>query len=193
VTTALLMSALLVLPAWADDDPEPPAKKGIVARLVAKKSTYKLDFGGMKKDDYVTAAKNGTAPAVPVDLEFVITNHTKGDVRIRVAGSTARMALELTGAGAVESAAVNPAVRPKLTYQVLKPGQKYSIPITTLTSLPQAKGKVRSAQNHYWTEPGECTLGASLTTLVYQDYGTAMQKSQTVTLTAKAIKLKVEK
>jgi hypothetical protein len=192
VTTALLLSALMVLPAQADD-PEPPAKKGIVARLVARKVTYKLDFGGIKKDDYVTAAKNGTATPVPVELEFVITNHTKGDVRIRVAGSTARMALELTGAGAVESAAVNAAARPKLTYQILKPGQKYSIPITTLTSLPQAKGKVRSAQNHYWTEPGEYRLGAALTTLVYQDYGTNAMKSQTMTLTAKAITLKVEK
>lgn len=191
--TALLLSALVALPALAEDDPEPPVKKGIAVRLVAKKSTYNLDFGGMKKDDYVTAARNGTAPAVSVDLEFVITNHTKGNVRIRIGSATSRLALELTGAGAVEGASAGVPAKVKLTYQILKPGQKVSIPITALAGAPPGKVKAKGERNHYWTEPGDYTLGASLTTLVYQDYGTAMQKSQTMTLTAKAITLKVER
>jgi hypothetical protein len=190
--TAILLSALL-LPAFADVDPEPPGKKGVVARLVAKKSTYTLDFGGLKKDEYVAAAKNGTAAAVPVELEFVITNHTKGDVRVRLGGAASRIVLELKGNGVIEASSANPTVRPKLSYQILKPGQKLTVPITALASAPPGKAKAKVERNHYWTEPGEYTLGASLTTLVGLDFGTNAQTNQTMTLTARPITLKVEK
>src|SRR3954451_619193 len=108
--TALLLSALL-LPAFADVDPEPHGNKGIVVHLVAKKSTYKLDFGGKKKDDYVNDAKNGSADAPKVDLELVITNYTNEALRIRSTGSTNRLTIKLEGEGAVTGSATSMAVR----------------------------------------------------------------------------------
>src|SRR5262249_12623566 len=154
---------------------------------------YKLDFGGMKKDDYVTAAKNGTATSVPVQLEFVITNHTKGDVRVRLGGTSWHLELELKGDGVVEASTALARARPKLSYQILKQGQKVTIPIKALASAPPGKFKAKVERNHYWTEPGDHVLSASLTTLVVLDYGTNAQTSQTMTLTARPITLKVEK
>jgi len=103
--TALLLSLLTAtsLPARADVDPEPPQKKGIMVRLVAKKSTYKLDLGGKKKEDFVADARAGTAAPPSVDLELVITNYTNETIRIRTTGSTNRMTLKLEGDWAIDA------------------------------------------------------------------------------------------
>jgi hypothetical protein len=192
VTTALLLSALMVLPAQADD-PEPHGNKGIVVRLVAKKSTYKLDFGGKKKDDYVAAARKGTAAAVPVEMEFVIANYTKREIRVRLNDSASWLALELRGAEAIEAESASTTARPKLSEKILKHGQKWRIPIPALASASPGKVKGKGERNHDWTEPGEYTLGVSLTAVVDLDHGKKFQASHTLTLTAKAITLKVEK
>ena len=172
MTTATLLTLLLALPAQAaDDDPEPPMKKGIVARLVAKKSTYKLDLGGKTADDYAAEAKKGNVNPPRVDLALMITNYTSSPVRIRTVGSTNRLTLALKGDGAVE-APTNPTVgKFKTSYQVLNPKEKLTIPIDQLSSTGRGKGKAGAA-NLYWTMPGEYKLSASYYTLIVEHFGT---------------------
>ena len=46
-------------------------------------ATYKLDLGGKTPKEYAEAVKAGKVPALPVDLELVLTNNRKTPVRAR--------------------------------------------------------------------------------------------------------------
>jgi hypothetical protein len=188
----------LLLPAQkvADADPEPPKPGPVGVRLVAKKSTYKLDFGGKSKDEYTRMAKEGSAPPITVDLELVVTNNTKSDIRIRTMGTTTRLTLKLEGDGAVEATPTDPMDRPATGYSVVPPGKSVTIPITTLTSIgPRTKAKGKEGDKmHYWTAAGDYKLSATYYTLMYLDYkqGGGVKPSY-MTLESKPVTLKVEK
>lgn len=132
-------------------------------------------------------------PAVAVDLELVLTNATRSDVRVRVAGAVPKLLLSLRGQGAVDAPKNNKAHKDKLRWAVLKPGQKVSVPVKKLMTYEGSWGGTIS---HHWTEPGEYSLSASFYTALELDYrwGKAKQGKLTyVTLKAPAITLKVEK
>jgi hypothetical protein len=136
-------------------------------------------------------AGGANLPAAPaVDLELVITNHTKADVRVRTAGALPRLSLTVTGPDVVEARAPR-LPRQRVTYVVLRPGQSVSVPITSLHSRKTAAQSVQ----HYWTEPGEYTLSASFYTSVQMDWnpgGGKVARGYT-TLKTRATKVKVEK
>jgi hypothetical protein len=174
-----------------DTDPEPPRLNTVFARIVTKKTSYKLDLGGSTAEEYRKAAKQGTARAIPVEMELVITNGTKNTVRVRVSGAVPKLTLKLEGTGAVDSK--DPTVtKGPLRYQELKPGQKVSIPINSLLSYQGSKG---GTIRHYWTEPGEYKLSASFYTSLDLDWkgGGPKGKLNYTTLQAPAITIKVEK
>jgi hypothetical protein len=193
MTTAMLLSLLAALPAQKGEDPEPAQPKGLVTKLVAKKTTYKLDFGGKKKADFVSDAKAGTAEAPKVELELVIINNTKETLRIRKSGSTTRLTLTLKGEGAIEANAGLSGVRPKIEYVVLEPKGKLVIPIDRLVNVGRPLKKDNAPEmRFYWTEPGDYKVTASLYALVTpQGGGKGMQRYET--FTSKPITLKVEK
>lgn len=195
MTTALLLSLLATLPAQNDDDPEPPPRKGIVVRLVAKKTTYKLDLGGKTKNDYVAAVKKGDVEAPKVELELVITNYTKEAIRLRTTGSTNRLTLKLEGEGAIEASITTGVVRPKIQYAVLNPKEKVVIPIARLASIGPAtkKGADAPEKRHFWTEPGEYKLSASLYAYVMTDPNGVNPVVQYKTFETRPVTLKVEK
>jgi hypothetical protein len=194
VTTTLLLTALLVLPAQANDDPEPPVKKGIVARLVAKKSTYKLDLQGGTADEYKKAIAAGTAAEVSIDVDLVITNHTKGMIRVRTTGTSPALTLSLKGKGAEDARPKGgaAAVKNPITYTVLKPGEKVTIPIKTLASVTGT----RVMSRHYWTEPGDYVLEATYRTRIDLNYDPNVNPKSPFNyeiLKPRPITLKVEK
>jgi hypothetical protein len=193
MTTAILLGLTVLLPAQSGDDPEPAPRKGLVTRLVAKKSTYKLDFGGKKKDDYVNDAKNGTAEAPKVELELVITNYTKENVRIRTASLANRLTLTLKGDGAVSSSVSTEFVKVPVQYAILEPKKKLSIPIDRLVTTERMGKGGGAGKRHYWTEPGEYKLSASLYTLIMTDFGGPNAFSRYHTFESQPLTLKVEK
>jgi len=192
MTTAMLLSLLVALPAQSDD-PEPPTRKGFVTRLVAKKSTYKLDFGGKKKLEYVKGAKQGSEESPKVQLELVITNYTKETVRIRSAGSNTRLTLTLEGDGAISTSVTTEAVRVKIGYTILQPKEKMTIPIDRLASVERVlKGEV-AEKRHYWTEPGDYKVKASFSANITTDFNGVNPFSRFQTFDSQAVTLKVEK
>jgi hypothetical protein len=192
--TLLLGGLLLIAPvvlALDDTDPEPPKPNSVVAKLVAKKTTFKLDLGGRTAKQYADDVKAGKVPALAVEMELVITNQTRSDIRVRTHGAVPKLTLTLKGPGVV---AAPPERRspPRVTYVVVKPGQKVSISIPTLSSYPD--GGLSQNVHHFWTEPGEYTLSASFNTSIDRETGKlAKAKRPYPTLTAAAIKIKVEK
>lgn len=195
MTTATLLALLLALPASAaDDDPEPPVKKGIVARLVARKSTYKLDLQGKTAQEYKKAASRGNAAEIPIEVDLVITNRTRETIRVRTTGTSPILTLSLKGEGVEESALMRDKAAGKvaIAYAVLKPGQKVTIPVNALASVTG----VRTTKKHYWTEPGDYTLEATYRTRVDLNYDpNVVPKSpfHYEVLKARPITLKVEK
>ena len=64
------------------------------------------------------------------------------------------------------------------------------LPVTSLVSRPSARQSVR----HYWTEPGEYTLTASIYLLVGLDWIVDVKiRDEYMTLKTQAVKVKVEK
>src|SRR5438067_12400735 len=106
----LLAGAALVLalPARADDKEKvEPEEQPVKVKLVAKKTTYKLDRGGLTAEKYresiQEAAKMGKPlprpPAVEMALE--LKNTTRKDVQVWVGGDPVQVTLNLKGKGAV--------------------------------------------------------------------------------------------
>lgn len=192
--TSLMLVALLVAPAQrADDDPEPPGKKGIVARLVARKATYKLDLQGGTLEAYKKAIAQGTATPIPVEVDLVITNHHKAPVRVRLTGTSPELTLSLAGKGAEEASNRNVVkMKQAITYATLKPGEKTTIPLKTLVSF---KGTGTFTKSHHWTEPGDYTLKATFRTRIDLNYDGTNPKGpfNYEVLTPRPITLKVEK
>jgi hypothetical protein len=177
-------------PKKADDGP-------VTAKLVAKTTTYTLDLGDKKADEFKQtlkdAEKGGKWPKPPeVSLSLELTNTTNKDVTVWVGGDATRLELDLKGPGAVSIAPNVPMTRefrgPKPV--TIEAGKSTSIEIKSLSY-----GMRNGSKSAYWTEPGDYTLGASFTTGVSPapkgsaDAGDGFGK---VTLTAEPIKIKVE-
>src|SRR5262245_45849429 len=191
----ILLAGLLAFQS-ADDDPEPPRPGPVAVKLVAKKTTFKLDLKGMTLDEFKKAARTGKVAPIRPDMEMVITNTSKRPMRVRTAGSaTPRITFTLTGPGVFESSSVRvekmKGPKKGSTLVVLKPGEKASIPVETLTNqIASTSGK-----HLYFTEPGEYRLEASVRTAFYLEYEGPGQPGQITYLVPKApaIKIKVEK
>jgi hypothetical protein len=162
----LPFAAMLLLTAdqvaTGDDKKEPPQQKPadpIRVELVAKKTTYLLDRQGMTADKYREAIKEGKISPPVIDLSLEITNTTKEDIDITVAGASPRLKLELKGQEGNEKRTIkrprNPTVR-----IILKPGQTHSLPITRLAGYSNAI----TDDQLFWTAPGEYTLAAAFET-----------------------------
>jgi hypothetical protein len=167
----------------------------VTAKLVARKKTYKLNLAGMTPARFretVKAGDPGLPEPVAVELDLVITNNTKSDVRVRTAGAVPRLALTLTGPGAVEGKTTTRGPKTRVTYTVLRPGQSVTVPVNSLSSRPSASGYTRQ----YWSEPGEYSLSATFYTSIDMNWagpGAVRARAPYTTLKARAIKLTVEK
>ena len=131
----------------------------ISVRLTAKKTTYVLDRQGMTAEKYREAIKEGKIAPPAIDLVLEITNTTKGDIDITVAGFSPRLLLDLKGKEGIEKRTTE---RPgnRTVRIILKPGQTHSLPITRLAGYSD-----RTTDDQlFWTEPGEYTLAASFET-----------------------------
>jgi hypothetical protein len=132
------------------------------AKLVAKKTDYVLDRQGMTVDAYREAVKAGKIVPPAVDLVLEITNTTKQDVDFAVAGTAARLTLDLRGkAGGIETRSIAK-TKDKAGRTILKPGQTYSIPISQLAGNSLAT----KSDQFFWTEPGEYTLSVTFETTI---------------------------
>jgi hypothetical protein len=195
----LVLSLALALPLAAraeDKKPDAPKDLPVTAKLVAKKTTYALDLGGMTADDFRKALKDEKArsyPAAPaVELTLVLTNESKKDVKIWVAGDATSLNLELKGPGAVSITAQKIFTRefraPKVVE--LAAGKTHEISIASLQY-----GFRGVAMRAYWTEPGEYTLAASFTTAINPAPDGVKADTEgfgRVAITAEPVKIKVE-
>lgn len=195
----ILLASLLApeAPNAADDDPEPPGTGGPVAvKLVARKKTYKLDTGGLPARDHQAAIRQGRAARVPVELDLVITNASRKTICVQTSGSRVNRwlmgwTLKLEGPGAVAGGPYwsEKKDRPADAFATLKPGAKAVIPIRHLASHSASV----QMYNHFWTEPGDYTLSVSLYTVVTLDFNGGNPTLGSQTLTAKPVRIKVEK
>jgi len=166
-------SVLFVTLAMAADDPEPPdpKKEGkqngpLKVRLVAKKSEYVLDRQGMSAGDYRDAVKAGKVAPPSVDLVLELTNTSKQDVGVRVAGAAPALTFHLKGP---KNSVVTldrkvdrklPKERKRVQMVTIAPGKMHEIRITTLDSTDVSYPRAPA----FWTEPGAHTLSVSFKT-----------------------------
>jgi hypothetical protein len=156
----------LSLAAPAPKDKPKEGEGPVAAKLVAKKATYTLDFGGMTAEQYAEAikegGKTGKLPKAPeVDLVLELTNTGDKDVQIWSKGDAVRLELQLKGPGAVSVEGQRFFTREfrAPVPMTLAPGKTHTIAIKSLQY-----GFRGMAQQAYWTKPGEYTLGAAFQT-----------------------------
>jgi hypothetical protein len=195
--TVTVLVLVPLLTARGQEKKEQPAKGPVTAKLVAKKTTYKLDLGGNTADEFkksIQAAEKAgdplpSGPAVEMALE--LTNTSDKEVKVWIGGDGAALRLELKGPGAISAAYLGPVdtgFRLPATV-TLAPGKTQTIPIASLSF------GHRDSSRAYWTEVGEYTLTASYGTAINpappggKDAGQGFGR---VALTAAPIKLKVE-
>src|SRR5262249_28115310 len=110
---------------------EPKHAGPITVRLTAKQAAYVLDRQGMTTGQYREAIKEGKIAPPAVDLVLEITNRTKADMDITVAGASPRLTLDLRGKDGVEK--LTRERTPNKTLRIiLKAGETHSIPIQRL-------------------------------------------------------------
>jgi hypothetical protein len=170
-TLALLTTLLLAIPLLGQAPASGPAtqpvvKEALTATLVAKKDSYTLtaDYAGKAFRDRVAQAQpeGKELPAVQkVDFVLRITNNTDAPIVLMIGGDQSRIELTLAGDGALN---VDNPVMMTMDYRMgaaktIAPGKALELPITSLAS------GARGVSNHaYFTEAGEHTLTAKLTT-----------------------------
>jgi hypothetical protein len=190
----LIAMCLLLAPltGLADDQKGKEEKLPVTAKLVAKKDTYRLELDGKTPEEFrKLIAAGGKLPAPPaVHLELELHNTSDKEVKIWVKGDPVVLELDVKGPGAVSVIAQKAFTQeyraPAAT--TLPPGRSYSYPITSL------KYGFRGVEKHaYWTEPGEYTITATLTTAISPaPPGTKVQKGfGQVALTSNPLKVKV--
>jgi hypothetical protein len=197
--TIAAWALFVALPLTAADDPEPPDPKAnakgkqngpLLVRLVAKKAACELDRQGMTAEKYREAIKDGKVTPPAVDLVLELTNTSKENVRVRVAGATPVLTFHLKGP---EDSSVTPRKWPrggaKQRVQVvtLAPGKKHEIKITTLDSTDVSYSRSPA----FWTEPGAHTLSVDLKTRV-ESGGVKGKLGQMTTLSSQEVKLSVK-
>lgn len=192
-TLALVTAMLFTIPLLGQAPTSGPAtqpvvKAALAATLVAKKDTYTLtaDYAGKAFRDRVAQAQpeGKELPAVQqVDFVLRITNNTDAPIVLMIGGDQSRIELTLAGEGAL-----NVYNRVKMTKdyrrgvaKTIASGKAIDLPITSLAS------GARGISNHaYFTEAGEHTLAAKLTTQREGD-------DQQVELKTEPVKFKVVK
>jgi hypothetical protein len=190
---ALLGSAMV---AWAEDKPKAP-ELPVTATLVAKTTTYKVDLGDMKPEDFkkmlAEAEKSGKAPQPPaIEMTLELKNTSDKDVEVWISGNPVEVNLELKGPGAVtiKPRLLRPAIYINPKPVTIAAGKTHSIPVTSLKS--GFRGDTSWA---YWTEPGDYTLTASFKTGISpapKDVKETKDGFGVVTITAEPVKIKVE-
>lgn len=190
------LALFLTLPSIALADKQDPSKTNLPvdAKLIAKKTTFKMDIDGAELKKLLEAAKeSGKSPPPPVvEMTLELRNRTQKDVQIWIGGDPVQMNFELKGPGVVTH-------KPMLFFtadfrgpkpMTLEPGKSYSIPIKALV------GGFRGASEYvYWTEAGEYTLTAHFKTGVSPaPEGAKADESGFAPVTVKSdtIKIKVE-
>lgn len=199
VLTVVLTLALCAVGRAEDKKDEPKAPElPVTATLVAKTTTYKLDLGDTKAEDFKkilqAAEKDSPAPPTPaVEMTLELKNTSDKDVMVWTSGTPVYVDLDLKGPGAVtiKPRLFRPTIYilPKST--TIAPGKTFSIPVTTLKSGPRG-----DTNWSYWTEPGEYTLTAGFKTGISPAPKDAKEVNKdgfaTVTIKTEPIKLKVE-
>jgi len=146
---------------WAQE------KLPVEARLIANKTTYKLDLGGKTaaemKQLFKRAAKDGTdLPRPPaVDLVLEIVNTSEKAVRIWQSGDPVVLRLVVKGPDAVhlrENRAFTLEFRLPVP-TTLEPGKSLRFPIQSLSF--GFRGMAEQAQ---WLQPGDYTIEAHFET-----------------------------
>jgi|SRR5579884_747796 len=194
LTVLVLMPALT---ASGGEKKEQPANLPIKAKLVANKTTYKLDLGGTSAEEFkkaVEAADKAGKPLPPapaVDLAIELTNVGNGEVKVWVGGDGATLMMAMGGPGALGAVYRGPMTQefrvPRTV--TLAPGKSVTIPLKDLSMGPRGTWRL------YWTAPGEYELGASYDTAISpappgsKDAGDGFGR---VILSAGPVKLKVE-
>jgi ferric-dicitrate binding protein FerR (iron transport regulator) len=96
-----------------------------------------------------------------VDLALELRNTTDSEMRVEVAGPRTELRLALQGPGVkVTQAHEEPSQAAKAETVTLKPGQSHTLRITRLEDGPPG-----ARRQLYWTEPGDYTLTARITTV----------------------------
>jgi hypothetical protein len=158
--------------------------------LVAKTDKYKFDGGGKTPAEYkkmleeAAKAKGGLNPAPKppaVDLVLQITNTSKEDVTVYVAGDPNVYTFELTGGDGTVTMPSGLAFTadfrlPKAV--TLAPGKSYEIPVKQLSD--GSRGMSRFV---YWTGPGAYKLSATYTLADAKGGRGAVLKSEPVKIT----------
>jgi hypothetical protein len=166
LTLAVFVATALV--AQAGDEPKkgkPADSPPVTAKIVAKKTTFDLDLGGMTPNQYKDALKASDPRKLPplpqVDMALELTNISDGDVQVWISGTPVKMMLDLKGPGAVTVTPRQffPAIFILPKPVTLKAGKSYTLPIATLSY-----GRRGIEHRAYWTERGEYTLQASVIT-----------------------------
>jgi hypothetical protein len=200
---AVLLAAFMAAPlvgraddARDKDKPKEPVRP-ITLKLVAKKAAYPLDLNGMTEEQFRQALKDaektGRYPKPPaVEMAVELANTSDKEVQFWVAGDPVQLTLSLKGPGAVT---VTPRLAMTREFRVprpmaLAPGKTHTVAITSLQY-----GFRGVSQQAYWTQPGEYTLTAGLSTAISPvppglkaDRGGFAR----VTLTSEPVKIKVE-
>src|SRR5215471_19116750 len=102
----LLILAPIAVQAGDAGKDKPATKSPVTAKLVAKKTTFDLDLGGMTAEQYKSSLKNAELDKLPllpkVDMALELTNTSDKDVQVWVSGSPVILTLDLKGPGAVK-------------------------------------------------------------------------------------------
>jgi hypothetical protein len=165
LTAAILMVAVSVQAGDTPKKGKPAEALPVKAKIVAKKTSFVLNFGGKTakqyKDSLSDFEPNKLPPLPVVDMALELTNTSEGDVQVWISGTPVKMMLDLKGPGAVSVTPRQffPAIYFSPKPVTLKAGKSHTLPIATLSY-----GHRGIEHRAYWTEPGEYTLQASLFT-----------------------------
>jgi hypothetical protein len=156
---------------------EPPGVP-LEAKLILKKDTYTLDFGGQTAEAYRDAAKK-SLPRVAVDLALELKNTSDKEIKIWIVGDLCdekhqkggdyvTLKLDLQGPGAVNAAvreADKAPATPPPTVLAIAPGKTWSLPLTSLCHGTHGVAHF-SGHRSCWTQAGDYTLTATFQTAV---------------------------
>src|SRR5262249_14056281 len=162
-----------------------------------KKATFDLDLGGRTPAEYRKALQNldepNKLPPLPkVDMALELTNTSDKDVQVWISGSPVTLTLDLKGPGAVKVTPRQffPAIFILPKPITLAPGKSHTLPIASLSF-----GRRGVEYRAYWTDPGDYTLQASLTTGLNpapKDVQPDKNGFGKTTITSEPIKIKVQ-